>query len=240
MRNLNDTLFSSSIRSDLRSADKKRGCVRSARVPEHSLIILLFSEMSSGFLHSLQSFSAVLCRLPFRRYHRGKITALPQAVRRISQQILLVRRSGSGDAVLAHCDALARVEANRIAGYVLHVIKVDDQSSDRTVEGPAGENRDELLHVLIEAVFPLRGHYMQLAPFLLDDLDVVDPDPGALRSADDRNVLWQIVVAHDLSTIVNADKIMVFDNGRLSAEGTHEELLKKSELYRQLTLKEAN
>ena len=80
--------------------------------------------------------------------------------------------------------------------------------------------------------------------FLLDEatsaLDAEATDILQKRIDEETSGRTQIVVAHDLSTIVNADKIMVFDNGRLSAEGTHEELLKKSELYRQLTLKEAN
>ena len=43
-----------------------------------------------------------------------------------------------------------------------------------------------------------------------------------------------IIIAHHLSTIVGADKIVVMDHGRLSAEGTHHELLESSPLYRSL------
>ena len=48
----------------------------------------------------------------------------------------------------------------------------------------------------------------------------------------------QIVIAHDLSTVQNADKILVFSDGRLVGEGKHEELLDKVPLYAQL-VKEA-
>ena len=37
-----------------------------------------------------------------------------------------------------------------------------------------------------------------------------------------------IVIAHRLSTILNSDKIYVIDNGMVSAEGRHEELLVSS------------
>lgn len=40
-----------------------------------------------------------------------------------------------------------------------------------------------------------------------------------------------IMIAHRLSTVVGAQKILVLDEGRLQAEGTHEELLKTSPLY---------
>ena len=41
-----------------------------------------------------------------------------------------------------------------------------------------------------------------------------------------------IVIAHRLSTILNSDKIFVIDNGELSAEGTHDQLLVNSKEYK--------
>jgi subfamily B ATP-binding cassette protein MsbA len=43
-----------------------------------------------------------------------------------------------------------------------------------------------------------------------------------------------IIIAHRLSTIINAHKILVIDNGSIIDFGTHEELLKKSDLYSKL------
>lgn len=40
-----------------------------------------------------------------------------------------------------------------------------------------------------------------------------------------------VVIAHRLSTIIHANCIVVMDNGKVSAVGTHEELLQTSELY---------
>ena len=43
-----------------------------------------------------------------------------------------------------------------------------------------------------------------------------------------------IVIAHRLSTVVDSDKIVVLDEGRVVGEGTHGELLESTPLYREL------
>ena len=43
-----------------------------------------------------------------------------------------------------------------------------------------------------------------------------------------------IIVAHRLSTIVDADVINIIDKGKLESFGTHEELLTKSKVYQTL------
>lgn len=43
-----------------------------------------------------------------------------------------------------------------------------------------------------------------------------------------------IVIAHRLTTVVDADRIFVVEDGYISARGNHEELLRESELYRHM------
>ena len=43
-----------------------------------------------------------------------------------------------------------------------------------------------------------------------------------------------VMVAHRMSTVVNADKIYVMDRGSIVTQGTHEQLMESSSLYREL------
>jgi ATP-binding cassette, subfamily B, bacterial len=81
--------------------------------------------------------------------------------------------------------------------------------------------------------------FLKDAPVLILDeatshLDAVSEH--AVRSALDRLAHGRttVVIAHRLSTVRDADQILVFDEGRLVDVGTHESLLAASGLYRRL------
>jgi ATP-binding cassette subfamily B protein len=44
----------------------------------------------------------------------------------------------------------------------------------------------------------------------------------------------RIVVAQRISSMVNADHILVLDDGRVAAQGTHNELMNTSDIYREI------
>jgi len=44
----------------------------------------------------------------------------------------------------------------------------------------------------------------------------------------------KIIIAQRISSIENCDKIVVMDNGRIDGIGTHEELLKSNEIYKEV------
>jgi ATP-binding cassette subfamily B protein len=81
--------------------------------------------------------------------------------------------------------------------------------------------------------------FLKNAPIL-----VLDEPTSALDTLSERLIVDALdrlrhgrttfVIAHRLSTVKNADRILVLDAGRPAAEGTHESLLQTSALYRQL------
>lgn len=79
------------------------------------------------------------------------------------------------------------------------------------------------------------------APVILLDEATASLDPeneGEIQKAIAKLVEGKtvIMIAHRLRTVVNADQILVLDDGRVVESGTHKELLEQGGLYRKLYL----
>ena len=47
-----------------------------------------------------------------------------------------------------------------------------------------------------------------------------------------------LIIAHRLSTVIDSDRIIMIEDGKVIDEGTHEKLLKSNEAYQKLYKKE--
>lgn len=61
---------------------------------------------------------------------------------------------------------------------------------------------------------------------------------AALRRALNNEITGStiLLIAQRISTIMNADKIIVLDEGKIIGTGTHEELMENCEVYKQIAL----
>ena len=73
---------------------------------------------------------------------------------------------------------------------------------------------------------------------ILDDsTSAVDTRTDALIRAGFRSYIpetTKIIIAQRVASVEDADLILVMDNGRIAAAGTHEELMKTSPIYREV------
>ena len=79
---------------------------------------------------------------------------------------------------------------------------------------------------------------------ILDDsTSAVDTKTDALIREGFRNYIpetTKIIIAQRISSVQDADLILVMDNGRITAKGTHEQLLASSDIYREVYEEQTN
>ena len=80
---------------------------------------------------------------------------------------------------------------------------------------------------------------MQKTPIMVfdDSLSAVDAQTDAkIRQALNSQLkdATVILIAHRVTTLMRADKIMVLDKGRIAEMGSHEELMEKGGIYRKI------
>jgi len=169
-----------------------------------------------------------------------------------------VRRLKQGD-LLAHIGIVPQ-EALLFSGSVRDNIRYGDpQASDEAVTASAGAAQaDDFIRALPEGydapVEPRGANFsggqkqrLTIARALLTKPDILILDDStssvdvetetriqqALEAQPQRR-RTTLVVAQRISTVLNADKIVVLDRGQIVAQGTHQELMRSSPVYREI------
>lgn len=113
-----------------------------------------------------------------------------------------------------------------------YVSKYDDFLDHEVEEGGANLSGGQKQRLLIARAL-LKG----------GDLLILDDCMSALDYLSDQKVrsniskikgLTKIIVSQRASSLIDCDKILVFDNGQIIASGKHEELLKSCDIYREI------
>ncbi len=137
-------------------------------------------------------------------------------------------RFGKPEATLQDIDAAAK--AARVDEFAVNLPKgLDTELGERGVTLSGGQRQRVAIARAI----------LRNAPILLLDeaTSALDAESESLvqqalaKLTEGRTTL---VIAHRLATVRNANKIIVMDQGKITAQGTHAELMKKSALYAKL------
>lgn len=159
---------------------------------------------------------------------RRRIGYVPQGPVLFSGTVLENLRYGNPDASEEQV-----IQAARIAG--IHDFIVSLPEGYHTLVGERGVNFSEG-----------QKQRIAIARALIKDPDilVLDEPTSALDSLVERSILDELpavvrdktlfIVAHRLSTVQNADRILVFQENRLVATGTHQFLVENDDFYRRL------
>jgi len=170
--------------------------------------------------------------LPARDYELG---SLRQRIGYVAQSTLLL--SGSIMENLCYGNPEAKEDevstAAKIAGIHDYIASLPE--GYETEIGEKGVNLSEG-----------QKQRLSLARAIVKDPDILilDEPTSALDSQTEKNIFQSLpsytegktlfVVAHRLSTIMNADRIFLLDQNRLVAIGTHESLLQSNDYYRSI------
>lgn len=156
---------------------------------------------------------------------RSRIALVPQEPVLLQGTIADNLRYGRLDAPDEDIEAAAR--AAHAHDFIAHLPKGYDTEVSEAGGGLSGGERQRL---------SVARALLKNAPILILDeptssLDAISEEIvfSALRRL--RAGRTTIVIAHRLSTVRDADRILVLDGGRIAAQGRHEELMRSSRLY---------
>ena len=172
-----------------------------------------------------------------RNLKKIKISSLRKNIAIVSQDTLLFHGTVSENIAFGNleCKKIDIENAAKEAGAHSFIRSLPD--SYETIVGENGANLSggERQRIAIARAI-LRDPSILILDEPTSSLDAEAEDKikqTLVNIAQDRTT---IIIAHRLTTITNANKIILLDQGQISSIGTHEELIEKSPLYKKLAL----
>ncbi len=183
-------------------------------------------------LYEVEHGHYLLDKLPAKEHHlddlRGAIGCVPQDAFLFSESIAENIRFGAKDASNQEIEQAAKT------AFVHHNIEGFDKGYDTIL----GERGITLSGGQKQRVSIARAIIKNPKILLLDDcLSAVDTETEEAilnNLAQVKEHKTTIIVSHRVSTVKNATKILVLDQGRIIQQGTHNELIKKQGYYKEL------
>jgi ATP-binding cassette, subfamily B, bacterial len=164
-----------------------------------------------------------------------RLRTLREQIAIVQQEVIVFAGTVRGNLRYGALDATdAQIEAAaRAANAHDFIIGLEDGYDTQLAESGIGLSGGEKQRLSIARAF------LKNAPIL-----ILDEPTAALDTRSEELVFRAVeqlregrttfVIAHRLSTVRSADRILVLDRGQLVAEGTHRTLLESNDLYRQL------
>jgi ATP-binding cassette subfamily B protein len=161
----------------------------------------------------------------------------------VSQEPFIFSKSIKENILFGKEELLSNLSENEINSKVVEVSKISHLHEDvrlfpKKYETPVGERGVTLSGGQKQRLAIARALLLNPVILIFDDsFSNMDTNTEELILSDLKQKTYgitTIIISHRISTIKNSDLIMIIDDGELKEMGKHNELIKKSSIYRSL------